>query len=131
MRRTQTPATDVPKTHLRRFAMKTTIQKILCSAALLTIGLVGAGAALAVQAATIKVSLSGLDLTTSEGMSAARERVHQVARTACREVSDDMDLSHRENYLKCVDEAMARALPWIEAIARRNATSPSVVRNAN
>jgi UrcA family protein len=111
--------------------MKTTIQNILCSAALLTIGLVGAGAALAVQAAAIKVSLSGLDLTTSEGMSAARERVHQVARAACREVADDMDLSHRDNYLKCVDEAMARALPRIEAIARRNATSPGIVRNAN
>jgi UrcA family protein len=94
--------------------MKTTTQNIIRSAALLGIGLFGAGASHAqVSSATVKLSLSGLDLSTPEGMSTARERVHQAARSLCGEVADDLDLSHRENFLKCVDTTIAQGLEQI------------------
>lgn len=75
------------------------------------------------------VSLTDLDLSTPDGVRAAHERLHEVARTLCSQVEGDMDLSHRENYLACVNEAMARSLPKIEQLARKNAPSRGLASN--
>ena len=60
-----------------------------------------------------KVSLADLDLSTPEGARAARERLRQTARHLCARVADEFDLSHHENYVACVDEALAKALRQI------------------
>src|SRR5271167_2054270 len=57
-----------------------------------------------------KVSLAGLDLSTPEGMSAARERLRGGAVRLCSQVADELDLSHHANFLKCVDSAVTSAL---------------------
>jgi UrcA family protein len=72
------------------------------------------------------ISLDDLDLSTAEGADAALERVHQAARRMCSQMSDHLDLSHHENYLKCVQTAMAGAQPRLDALVRRD----SVVRTA-
>jgi UrcA family protein len=59
---------------------------------------------------TSKVSLSDLNLTTPEGIRAARERLHREARRVCAQVSDELDLSHQTNFVACVDEALTKAL---------------------
>jgi UrcA family protein len=67
-----------------------------------------------------KVSLADIDLSTVEGQRAARERLHQTARHLCSRVADDLDLSHHANYLACVDLAMAKAEPLLQAAASRS-----------
>ena len=67
-----------------------------------------------------KVTLAGIDLSTLEGQRAARERLHQAARQLCSQVADELDLSHHENYLACVDIAMAKAEPLLQAMASRS-----------
>jgi len=67
-----------------------------------------------------KVTLAGIDLSTLEGQRAARERLHQAARKLCSQVADELDLSHHENYLACVDSAMAKAEPLLQAMASRS-----------
>jgi len=57
-----------------------------------------------------KVSLAGLDLSTPEGMSAARERLRGGAVRLCSQVADELNLSHHANFLKCVDSAVTSAL---------------------
>jgi UrcA family protein len=66
------------------------------------------------------VSLADIDLSTVEGQSAARERLHQAARHLCSRVADDLDLSHQANYLACVDMAMAKAERLLQAMASRS-----------
>jgi UrcA family protein len=70
------------------------------------------------------LSFADLDLSTPAGAQAAHERLHQVARTVCAQVADDLDLSHHANYLACIDKTMADAMPKLEELARRNAPSP-------
>jgi UrcA family protein len=77
------------------------------------------------------VSFADLDLSTPEGARAAHDRLHEVARGVCGHAEDDLDLSHQANFVACVDEAMAQALPRIEEAARRSAPNPSVVSNLN
>jgi UrcA family protein len=72
---------------------------------------------------TKSISLQGIDLSTVEGQQVARERVHQMARQLCTQVSDDLDLSHRANFLACVDSAMAAANRRIAALVARDATT--------
>jgi UrcA family protein len=62
-----------------------------------------------VESASAKISLAGLDLSTPEGMAAARERVHQAARQLCSEVAHSTDVAHQPNFIKCVDATMASA----------------------
>jgi UrcA family protein len=59
---------------------------------------------------TSKVSLADLDLTTPEGASAARERLHKEARRLCSQVADSEDLSHQANFVACVDQSLANSL---------------------
>jgi UrcA family protein len=72
-----------------------------------------------------KASLADLDLSTPEGMRTARERIHQTARHLCNRVSDELDLSHHENYVACVDETSAAALQKIIEPALAEASSTS------
>jgi len=65
-----------------------------------------------------KVSLAGLDLSTAAGTRAARERLHQAARRLCAQVADSLDLSHQANFVKCVDETLAKAVGQFAVPAR-------------
>jgi len=40
----------------------------------------------------------------------ARECLHDEARRLCSQVADSFDLSHRPNFVGCVDETFAKAL---------------------
>jgi len=64
-----------------------------------------------------KVSFAGLDLSTPEGMSAARGRVRAAAHRLCFKLADMQDLSHHANYLDCVDEAVTGAMLQISGAA--------------
>jgi UrcA family protein len=75
------------------------------------------------------LSFADLDLSTPEGARTAHERLHQVARNLCSQVADDLDLSHHANFLACIDEAMAQALPKVEELARRNTATPAIVQS--
>ena len=61
------------------------------------------------------VSVADLDLSSPEGIQAARARVHATARRLCLEVADPRDRSAHENYLACVDATVAAALREITA----------------
>lgn len=63
--------------------------------------------------------MAGLDLSTPAGVEAARERVEHAVKTICAQLGDDLDLSHRETYLKCVDQAMAITKPRLDALLSR------------
>jgi UrcA family protein len=76
-----------------------------------------------------KVSLSDLDISTPEGARAASERLRENARRLCSQVADDLDLSHQSNFIACVDAAMASALPKLETLTRKSATTAIVARN--
>jgi len=80
----------------------------------------------AVESASRKISLAGLDLSTPEGMAAARERVHEAARQLCSEVAHSTDLAHQPNFIKCVDATMASALQQLSG-PKRVAATPAVV----
>jgi UrcA family protein len=67
-----------------------------------------------------KVSLVDIDLSTIEGQRAARERLHQTARLLCSRLVDEFDLSHHVNYLSCVDSAMRKAEPRLQAMVSRS-----------
>ena len=68
------------------------------------------------------VSLADIDLSTVEGQRIARERLHRAARYLCARVADDLDISHHENYLACVDAAMAGAATRLQAMTSRSGT---------
>lgn len=74
---------------------------------------------------TVTVSVADIDLTTGEGVRVASERIHAAARLVCSQAEDPNDLSHRENYLACVDDAMVAALqqlrPPVASVARNTA----------
>jgi UrcA family protein len=67
---------------------------------------------------SMHVSLGDLDLSTPEGVSMARERVHQAARLLCSKLSDKDDLSRQPNYVACINDAVARVTPQILEFAR-------------
>jgi UrcA family protein len=69
------------------------------------------------------VSFAGLDLSTPAGVETARERIRHAARMLCRQLRDIDDRSRRENFISCVESAMAGAVPKFEALARLSATS--------
>ena len=56
------------------------------------------------------VSLTDLDLSTAQGMSAAQTRISKMVKRLCTQVEDPDDLSHHENFLACVDQSMANAM---------------------
>jgi UrcA family protein len=67
----------------------------------------------ATPTASARVTLDDLDLNTPLGLETARQRLHAMARNVCDRVSDDLDLSHQPNFVKCVDDTLANALRQI------------------
>jgi UrcA family protein len=63
------------------------------------------------------VSLSGLDLSTPAGESAARERVHQAARVVCSRAQDPYALAPHLDYVNCVASAEKSALQQLKGPA--------------
>jgi len=61
------------------------------------------------------VSVADVDLSSPEGIQAARARVHATARRLCLQVADPRDRSAHANYLACVDATVAAALRQITA----------------
>lgn len=85
----------------------------------------------AVTAASSRVAdvpLADLNLSTPEGMSAARERLRAMAQRVCAEHMG----SSQPNFTACLDSTLAGALRQIDALKQINATSShSVTRAAN
>ena len=73
-----------------------------------------------------KISVKDLDLTTVDGVDAARARVHQAARRLCFAVSSPEDRSRRTNYLTCVDDTILAAMKEISAAAGTRVAERSV-----
>jgi UrcA family protein len=73
-----------------------------------------------------KISVKDLDLTTADGLDAARARVDQAARRLCFAVSHPDDRSRHSNYLKCVDDSVATALLQLGASAGTRVAERSV-----
>lgn len=91
------------------------------------LGFLGSAPVMAAQqpvgARSNHVILTDLDLSTSEGQRVAYERLHQMARTLCSQVADELDLSHQANYVACVDSAMVNASAQLQALASRKAST--------
>jgi UrcA family protein len=68
---------------------------------------------------TLKVSLSGLDLSTPAGVHAAQERVRLAARRVCAKVANSADMQRQLDYITCIDEAMAPVVAQIDAMSRQ------------
>jgi UrcA family protein len=123
-----------PETNLYRLGVKTSVRV----GAMLTLCVITAAAAVAAQTSdsanktrSQTVSLADLDLSTPEGMSAARERVRKTARRLCFHLSDPEDLSHQTNYVTCVDDAVAGAMlqvtgPALGLVARSHGAQRNV-----
>jgi UrcA family protein len=78
----------------------------------------------------VKVSLAGLDLTTRQGVVAARNRLHETARQSCSQADDNRELSDRANFLSCIDNTLISELKQINsstraAIAARGSAWPT------
>jgi UrcA family protein len=71
---------------------------------------------------TLKVSLTGLDLSTPEGVHAAQERVRLAARRVCAKVANSADMQRQLDYITCIDEAMAPVVARINEISRETST---------
>lgn len=85
-------------------------------------------AASAASSRVSDVSLADLNLSTPEGMSAARERLHTMAERMCAEHAS----ASQPNFASCVDNTLTGALSQIEALKQINASSShSVTRAAN
>jgi UrcA family protein len=92
---------------------------IIGTTSLHVVCVIGSAAALAGSevdasvARSAKVSIAGLDLSTPQGASAARERLRQTARKLCAQVADELDLSQQANYLACIDQSVAKAMQQV------------------
>jgi UrcA family protein len=105
------------------------LKTILGALCLTALGAIGTGASAqtpptsAVPAVvapdTLKVSLTGLDLSTPQGVHAAQERVRQAARRVCAKVANSADIQRQLDYITCIDEAMAPVVAQIDEMARQ------------
>ena len=77
--------------------------------------------ALAAVTRSAKLSLADLDLSTPEGMRAARDRLHTMARGLCAELAHSRDLSYQPNFDACVEDTLASALRQINSLAAATA----------
>jgi UrcA family protein len=101
------------ETNLSRLSLRASVR----AGAILTLSVIAAAAAVAAQSSdsanntrSQTVSVADLDLSTPEGMSAARKRVQKTAQRLCFQLADPSDLSHQSNFVKCVDEAVIGAM---------------------
>jgi|SRR5277367_3661011 len=60
------------------------------------------------------VSLKGLDLSTDQGMQAARDRITATARRLCDRLIDPWSVSHYPDYVGCVEESTTAALSQLQ-----------------
>ena len=67
---------------------------------------------------SVRAGLDGIDLSSADGMILARERLHQAARKACFHVADEQDISHRSNFVACVDAAFSAALQQLDSVSK-------------
>jgi UrcA family protein len=120
----------------RRFAAKTTMFSLgsisyIAGMLMLSIGTLGGAAAGADQltnnSRSQQVTLSDLDLSTANGQQLAQARVHEVARTLCSRVADELDLSRRENYIKCVNLTVRQSGERLQALLNHQPT-PKLAR---
>jgi|HubBroStandDraft_4_1064222.scaffolds.fasta_scaffold146340_2 UrcA family protein len=65
---------------------------------------------LAPRAGTAKVSLAGLDLSTSAGARVAYERIKAAAERLCRHPGDLRNIYHQRAYDLCVRESLTDAV---------------------
>ncbi len=75
-------------------------------------------ATVAVPTSAAKVSLADLDLTTSDGIAAARDRLQGTARQLCSQQLDNLQPSHRVDFLSCVDNSLIHELKQVSSSAR-------------
>jgi UrcA family protein len=66
---------------------------------------------------TANLTLAGLDLSRSEDVQIARQRIHQMAQNLCRQVSDPLSLSQHQAFMDCVAHATAGAEPKLARLA--------------
>ena len=88
------------------------------AAALVALFALISAAALADQPAATKVaklSLAGLDLSTSEGARAAYERIKTTAERLCFQLSDTRKIDYQAVYNVCVTETLADTVRRINA----------------
>jgi UrcA family protein len=64
------------------------------------------------------VSLAGLDLTTTRGIDAARNRLHEAARRSCSQTIDDRDPEVSADFLSCIDSTLITELKQINRSTR-------------
>jgi UrcA family protein len=93
------------------------------AAGLLAVCLAAPITALAVQPtvavpSAAKVSVADLDLATTEGIAAARDRLQETARQLCSQNLDNLEPSHRVDYLSCVDNSLLQELKQVSSSAR-------------
>jgi UrcA family protein len=62
-----------------------------------------------------KVSLAGLDLTTSAGQLAAKDRLSDAAHRLCRKFSDSLKIDDRAMMEDCYRETLGTALQQLSA----------------
>ena len=108
-------------------AVITTARLLLGATTVVCALFAGSAAALADETQTTvsrnaRVSLTDLDLSTPEGMQAARERVRATARRSCLQLSDPDDLFALWTFQACVDRAVTAAL--------RQVTRPTTLQQA-
>ncbi|MFL6604679.1 MAG: UrcA family protein [Steroidobacteraceae bacterium] len=105
---------------------------LLWTAALVTLSAIasvpGIANELAVSASSRveDVSLADLNLSTPEGLRAARERLRLMAQRVCREHPDSRGPPSQPNFVACVDSTITAALGQI-----RSSTLNAVTRAAN
>ena len=88
-------------------------------------------AATAANTRVADVSLADLNLSTSEGMRVARERLHAMAQRICAGHADNRGPSSRPNFIACVDSTVAGALGNISTLQSNATVRNSVTRAAN
>jgi UrcA family protein len=62
------------------------------------------------ETSSTTISLSGLDLTTSQGLREARARLANAAKHLCRQWADSRKVDDSASYAMCTQEALAYAL---------------------
>ena len=71
------------------------------------------------ESITARVSIRDVNLTTPEGQRIAHERLLQTTRRLCSSLEDrhPQSLAHYPMYIRCVDEALARAVQQVNGPA--------------
>ena len=87
-----------------------------------TAGLADQHAATASDRRVADISLADLDLSTPEGLRAARDRLRTMARRLCAEPADRREHSHQPNFVACVDNTVAGALRQINRSVLKSVT---------